>query len=83
MTDDFSMLFELVGQSPPEVFGHGAIKVPEDLRAQLVRLAGGKCNQEDRRKLILILEKQPELISTLADLIKELRDRPNNENSPS
>jgi len=73
MTDDFSVLFDLLGYEKTEVAGRGSLTMPREFRENLAKLAAGRCNDEERRDLLSALSKQPELISELVNEIRKLR----------
>jgi hypothetical protein len=81
VNDDFSILFELLETSPPEVVGRGSTTVSPELRKKLAKLAAGRCNEKERRELINLLEEQPDLVPVLVEEIKKLRNLPNVRNS--
>jgi hypothetical protein len=74
VNDDFSILFELLETSAPEVAGRGSTTVSPELRKRLTKLAAGRCNDAERRELINLLEQQPDLIPALVKEIKSLRE---------
>jgi len=62
VNDDFSILFELLETSAPEVAGRGSTTVSRKLGKKLAKLAAGRCNDGERRELINLLQQQPDLI---------------------
>jgi hypothetical protein len=73
MTDDFSILFELLEYERAEVAGHASSTISRDIRENLAKLAAGQCNDKERRDLLRVLNEQPEFISELVREIKRLR----------
>ena len=73
MTDDFSILFELLEYEGAEVAGRGSLTISRDIREELAKLAAGKCSDKERRDLLSVLNEHPEFISELVREIKRLR----------
>ena len=71
MNQDFSFLFDLI--QPKEVAGRGIGLISRDVREKLAILARGGCNDQERRELMTLLEKQPDLLPALVDEIRALR----------
>ena len=76
MNDDFATLFALLQHSAGEVAGHGSTSISRQIREELAKLAAGRCNNEERAKLISLLKQQPDLVPAFADEIKNLREWP-------
>jgi len=76
MTDDFSILFDLLEYEKTEVAGRGSLTMPREFRENLAKLAAGRCNDKERRDLLSALSEQPELISELVKEIRKLRGAP-------
>jgi len=76
MTDDFSILFELLEYEGAEVAGRGSLTISREIRETLAKLAAGRCNDKERRHLVGALSEQPELISELVKEIRKLRGAP-------
>ena len=70
--DDFASIFRFL-ESSAEVTGREALVVTAEMQKKLAKLASGQCNDEERRKLLSLLEQQPNLVPVLADEIKKLR----------
>ena len=73
MTEDFSILFELLEYEGAEVAGRGSLTISRDIPEELAKLAAGKCNDKERRDLLSVLNEHPEFISELVREIKRLR----------
>jgi hypothetical protein len=67
------MLFELLEDDAGEVMGRGST-ISRELQEKLAKLAAGRCNNEERREMIHLLEQQPDLIPALVNEIKSLRE---------
>jgi hypothetical protein len=76
VTDDFSLLFDLIQHSAEEVVGRAARPISPEVRTRLAKLAAGRCNDEERRELLTLLEQEPDLIPALVEEIKLLRELP-------
>jgi hypothetical protein len=77
VTDDFSLLFELLEYSAQEVAGRAAPTISPEVREKLAKLATGRCNDQERYELLTLLEQQPDLVPTLVREIKNLRNPQN------
>jgi hypothetical protein len=76
VTDDFSLLFDLIEHSAEEVVGRAARPISPEIQKQLAKLAAGECNDEERRELLTLLEEQPDLLPALVKEIRNLRGLP-------
>lgn len=75
MTDDFSVLFDLIKQ-PDEVVGRAAQTISPEIQKRLAKFAAGNCDDHERRELLALLQQQPDLIPVLVREIKTLRESP-------
>jgi hypothetical protein len=76
MTDDFTIVFELLERHISEVGGRAAPNISPEIREKLAKLAAGMCNQNQRPELIRLLTERSDLLPTLAREVKKLRPPP-------
>jgi hypothetical protein len=76
VTEDFSVLFDLIKQPADEVVGRASQTIPAQIQKRLAKLAAGHCNDDERRELLALLQQEPDLIPVLVSEIKKLRNLP-------
>ena len=72
VTDDFSVLFQLLEKRIGDVAGR-SLTVPEDVKGKLAKSASVQCNDKERRELVRLLVRQPYLMNALVDEFDVLR----------
>ena len=76
MNDDFKILLEFFDGDAQEVAGRAAATLPAELREKIAKFASGKCTEEERAELKKLLQEQPNLIPTLVNETRALRESP-------
>lgn len=76
MNDDFKVLLEFFAGDPPEVVGRAAAAIPAEVRDKIAKFASGKSTEEERAEMKKLLQEQPDLIPTLINETKALRESP-------
>jgi hypothetical protein len=74
VNDDFKILLEFFDGDAREVAGRAAATIPADLREKIAKFASGKCTEEERAELKKLLQEQPNLIPTLVNETRALRE---------
>lgn len=74
MPNAFEQIIQFLGHFDAEVQGREAIRPDPELRRRLDRFAKGECSEAERSELCQLAMRQPELVSYLAESVKQLRD---------